>query len=283
MRSTFIHRAFRLRGLWMLLCLWSILPAVAQEGFNPDNPPEPATLYKVTVNCTPEGAAYLSGNGKYTKGSKVWIYSSAQSYSYKFRHWLKNGVQFEQTSTNFYHTVGEEAVTYTAVYEYAPELPGEPSMVLQHRLWLESSPEGACSFNRTSGEKALDEEFVYVNAYPNQGYDFKGWYQNGVLVSESSAFNYMMPAQTTTLTAKFAFNPANPGEPSGGEQDNVDTGMAGDMNDDKVIDVSDAVAILALYLNQGADANASRADVNGDGIVDVSDAVEIINQYLGNK
>ncbi len=279
MNAHFIRQPLCLRGLWMLLCLWSLLPAAAQEEFDPSNPPEPQVLYKVTVNATPENAAYLSGNGTYPTGASVWIYSSAHSYVYKFKHWLKNGEPFGQTSTSFTHTVAEEPVTYTAVYEYAPELPGEPSLVLKYRLWLECSPEGACSFNRTSGEKALSEDFVYVETYPNQSYDFKGWYHNGAQVSQSTAFHFQMPPQSTTLTARYVFNPISPDEPAGGAQDNVDTGTTGDMNGDKVIDVSDAVAIISAYLEQGT--YVSKADVNRDGVVDVSDAVEIINQYLG--
>ncbi len=271
-----------LRGLWVLLALWSILPAVAQEDYNPENPPEPATLYNVTVKCTPEGAAYLSGIGQYPQGEQVWVSCSASSYSYKFKHWLKDSVQMEETSTSFYHTVDTADVTFTAVYEYSPDLPDEPSTILERRLWLMSDPEGACSFNRTSGAKAGVDQFVEVTAYPNQSYDFKGWYKDGQFLSESISFNYLIPDKNDTLTAKFVYNPINPGEPEGGGQDNVDTGMAGDLNNDGALDVSDAVSLIVLYLNQGTSEYASRSDVNGDGTVDVSDVVEIISRYLGN-
>ncbi len=268
------------RLAWMLLFVWSILPAVAQDDYNPTNPPEPQVRYKVTVNCTPAGAAYLSGNGQYDVGSSVYVNASRQSSSFIFQHWLKDGVEIDGTSTSFYHTMGDADVVYTAVFTYSPSSPSEPSTKeYSYPLYLTCSPEGACSFNRTSGEDVEGGTFPYVKAFANQSFDFLGWYQDGVLVSESMSINYEMPIQATTLTAKFVYNPVSPGEPAGGSQTDVDTANSPDVNGDGVVDVSDAVVVISVYLGNDT-TTGLRADVNADGVVDVSDAVKVISVYL---
>lgn len=54
-------------------CMAGILPVCGQDEFNPPNPPEPNTLYRVTVEARPVEAGYVSGEGKYEKGVGVYI------------------------------------------------------------------------------------------------------------------------------------------------------------------------------------------------------------------
>ena len=50
-------------------CMAGILPVCGQDEFNPSNPPEPNTLYRVTVEARQAEAGYVSGGGLYEKGA----------------------------------------------------------------------------------------------------------------------------------------------------------------------------------------------------------------------
>ena len=55
------------------------------------------------------------------------------------------------------------------------------------------------------------------------------------------------------------------------------------MNEDGAVDITDAVAVINVYLTGETSAvNPALADVNGDGSIDITDAVAIINIYLNN-
>ena len=199
---------FLLTGL--LLIMGSSLVS-AQDDWNPSNPPEPAVKYKVTTSASPS-SCYASGGGSYSPGQQIWINTSSYSSGYRFLYWTKNGEQYsEQQSFNY--TVEEQDVAFVAYYEYNPANPAEPDGVLSYRLYLNTNLPGCCSFNRGSGDKVKVGETVGLNAYLNQGYKFLGWYLGDELLSESTWYNYEMPANDVTLTAMVEYSPDNPGDP----------------------------------------------------------------------
>lgn len=271
--------------LFLIMMVGNTISLFSQtDGFNPSNPPEPQVLYKVDVAAEPAEAANVSGIGKYPLGTRVYINASARAYGFEFCYWLKDGVRYDDAmSSGFYYTVDKANSVFTAVYRYSPANPTEPSITLRHRLNLECSPEGACSFNQTSGAKHEEQQWITLRAYPNQSFVFKGWWANGQLISNNEAFNFLMPETDTTLKALYEYNPASPGEPEGGWQGNVDNRDPGDVNGDLTVDVSDCVAVCNVYIGNTDDGVAiARSDVNGDGLVDVSDAVGTVNIYVGN-
>ena len=210
------------------------------------------------------------------------ISSSAKSTDYVFSHWTLNGERIEQPA-HFTYTIGSENAAFVAHYDYRPEDPQDPVTINKHRLYLVSSSEGACSFNRTSGEKVDYDTYVSLNAYPSQGYVFKGWYNGETQVSDVVSFNYLMPNENTTLTARFVYDPADPDDPSSAGGD-IQTLMTGDANGDGSVDVTDAVAVINAYLSGSNDSiHEDVADVNHDGVIDITDAVAIINLYLNSQ
>ena len=251
-------------------------PIFAQ--YNPTNPPEPQTLYKLRTTATEGG--YASGTGNYTEGTNVSIHCSASVTNFIFKHWLLNGVVYS-TQQNFTYTMGTQNADFVAVFEFSPPDPSEPQTPPNvHRLYLQMYPDGACSFNHASGERFTEDEYVLLTAYPSQSFDFLGWYKNGQRVSESLSFNYLIPNADATLIAQFKYNPVNPDEPtSAGEP----TTTRGDVDEDGQVDVTDAVLLTNHYL-EGTTSRLKRsaADVNRDNDVDVTDAVLIVNMYLGN-
>ncbi len=65
---------------------------------------------------------------------------------------------------------------------------------------------------------------------------------------------------------------------------NGQTYQTGDVDEDGTVDITDAVAIINVYLTGNTEGiNESMADVNGDGVIDITDAVEVINIYLKNN
>lgn len=271
------------------MLLTMLLPALAGSGFaaaqdfNPTNPPEPEARYKLTVNASPAGVAKASGTGRYLSGTRVYVNTSADDTDYAFKCWEKNG-ETVSTSRSFYYTTGTSDETLTAVYEYVifnPDSPSEPSEAYKWRLYLNCEPEEGCSFNLDNGSRHLKGDSFDVIAYPSQGFVFDGWFDGETKVSDSLTLPYTMPGENATLTARFTFLPDSPDEPQGGNQENVDNTVKGDMNGDGSVNVTDATTILARYLSEGE--YIRKYDMNGDGSVNVTDATTVLSLYLSNQ
>ena len=252
-----------------LLAMGSILPLQAQEDFNPTNPADPQMNYKIKTSVEPQAAgAWIdvwdeNWDGCYRYGETITLRCPETNGSYKFTHWTLNGVQYS-TDAQITYTMGSGSVKFVAHYEFKPEDPNDPSYTAKNRLYLVAEPLTACSFNQSSGQKWSYDEWIYLNAAPNNGYKFEGWYYKGRLFSNSLDLNFQMPDEEATLVARFEYNPESPGDPFGdSSQGNVDNKPSGDVNGDGDIDIVDAVRI--------------------DGDVDVTDAVSIINICLKKK
>lgn len=263
----------------LLLILLGSMHANAQ--FNPTNPPEPEEnlYYMINVTASPAAAAYTYGTGKFLKGKSTDVKYSIKNSNYKFSHWTINGEIYSKNSS-FKYTVEDHDAEFVAHFEYNPNSPQEPSASDEYKLILKSNNDAACSFNIASGKRYLMDNYVKLTVYVNQGYEFLGWYCNGVLLSENTTFNYMMPGNDVTLTAKFIYNPTSPDEPdSDGSQTNIQNTTAGDVNKDGVIDVLDIVAIVNYSLGEAED-NITSFDVNNDGILDILDIVKVVNKSM---
>lgn len=257
--------------------------AMAQNDYNPDNPPEPQALNRITVAATPVEAGYASGGGQYALGTKVTIRTSAKSSDFKFLYWMENGEVYSD-KMSFTYTVESGNRTFTAVYEYSPESPAEPTLVSKRRLYLNCEPEDACSFNRTSGAKAEVGTSVNVRAYANQGFAFKGWYRGSEKLSDSNPFYYSMPDEDVTLTARYEFDPDSPGEPVG-SQDDVDNSEPGDVNCDGLITIADVTALVNIILGKDNVEpyvyDHKAANVDKDDSISIADVTALVNMILG--
>lgn len=252
--------------------------------FNPTNPSEPSlNLYHdVTVQASPASAGYVSGGGRLLEGSTQSVSTSSRSTNYVFSHWTLNGEVYSSESRLSYN-VATADMEFVAHYSFVPASPSEPVVIIKNPLYLVPSPEGACTFNRTSGAVVEFDQWVTVTTYGATGYDFLGWYDsNGAFVSEYTSFNYQMPDEPVTLVARYEYNPVLPGEPeSDGTQTNVQITPRGDVNKDYSVDLQDIVIVLNSFLGKTADEESSvLCDLNGDGTVDVEDVVIVLNVFL---
>ena len=258
----------------------------AQDSFgDPPEPQVPVFYYPLTVTCDPDVAGTASGRGSYAPETVVTVSTSARS-GYTFSHWTLNGERIEQPAS-FSYTTTADAMDFVAHYNLDPIDPAEPTMNVKSRLYLTSEPEGICTFNRTSGAFVQADQYVAVDVTnADQWYEFTGWYNGNVLVSDVQSFNYLTDYQDVTLTAHFRelpFTPVDPSDPEsqGGDIQTLDNG---DANGDGSVDVTDAVAVINAYLSgDNSSINVSVADVNRDGVIDITDAVAIINLYLNNQ
>lgn len=272
------------RILTILLLALAALTANAQGDFNPALPGEPNATYKVTVGISTPSAGNVYGGGSYRQGQQITIrrsdayFSESSSVFYKFKHWTLNGEEYTQagTSLSFTYTVGTENAAFEAVYEEE-----DPDNVTS-KVFLVAEPADACTFNRTSGQRYMEENYAYLYYYnSSEAFRFQGWYDGETLVSTNSNIYYFVGKDDVTLTARFSYEPVIPGEPVGGEQDNIDNGLKGDVNGDGTMNVSDAIQIINAILGDKVGSLNNRiCDMNADGVVNVSDAIQIINIIL---
>ena len=275
-------RIRRLMALLLVLVVCS--QGVQAQTFDPDDPPEPALKYKVTVGVIPNGAGYPSGSGKFVKGEQVYI-NTSDVYGFKFLHWTLNGAEYS-TDHSFWYTVGTTNAAFVAVYEYDPQNPDEPVSNPSYRLYLDCQPKGACSFNRTSGEKVAAGTNVYLYASPSQSFDFLGWYEGETKVNSNISFYYPMTAADHHLVARFEYNPADPDDPMSAGTEGVDNTevVPGDANGDGYVDVQDVVLTVNYTIGRNPSGFDTRAaDINKDNKIDVQDVVLLVNKTIGKN
>lgn len=251
--------------------------------YNPELPAEPGDAsklasYNVKVQLNDAEAGVVSGEGKFKYGKSIAISTSANA-GYEFVRWLKGEEEYS-TAMSFDYTVTDEDVVFTAEYEYV----GIPEPIpTSHKLFLESSPAGSCTFSMASGTDIGIDDVYCVTVTPGTDQDFLGWYKDGIKVSSNLTYSTYMGTEDVTLVARCKYNPSDPDEPTSSgapEEDDDDTSNLGDVNHDGDVNTTDAVLIINKYLGRPAELDEKAADMNADGDINTTDAVLIINKYL---
>ncbi len=186
-----------------------------QGGFNPPNPPEPNTQYQLSLQTYPNGAGSVYGNGKYNPGTNVSVYTY-NGTGFKFKSW-KEGDVVISTSSSFSYKTEARNVTLTAHFEYDPGNPAEPQTPVipkKSKLFLETKPNDAGSFNISSGNTYTEGTEVYVYAHNNTGFVFEGWQDGETVLTTNRNYYYTVTDKDKTLTAVYNYNPGNPSEPN---------------------------------------------------------------------
>ena len=197
------------------------------DGYDPVNPPNPevpAVTYLLVTSAQPAqaGSANVSGS-KYTAGSSVYVYTYNNN-GYVFKHWT-DGTNIVSTSSSFYYTMPAANTRLTAVYEYDPTSPDNPSgdYTKPHTLALKASPSQGGYFNYSSNQQFKQGQQLSLYAYSNNNYQFKHWEYQGKIVSTDNRYYYTMPDVNVELVAVFEYNPASPQDP-GTNSWNAETG-----------------------------------------------------------
>lgn len=174
--------------------------------YDPDSPDEPGDIgpmirHHVEVSINDTEAGTVSGGGTYDYNQSVSI-STSKNFGYRFVHWLLDG-QVYSTQTSFNYTVGQQDVSFHAVYEY----------IGSYVVTLVAEPADGGTFNQTSGTAYETGSSYSVTTRPTTDQVFKGWYIDGKQVGSSLTYTLTALTQDVTLTAKFVYDPGSPKEP----------------------------------------------------------------------
>ena len=98
--------------------------------------------------------------------------------------------------------------------DYNPANPGDPQVpIRKYSLKLKASPSNGCSFNYASEQKWEASKQIYVEAYPNSGFQMVAWVCGKDTLSRERGFYYTMPERNIELTALLKYNPQSPENP----------------------------------------------------------------------
>lgn len=98
--------------------------------------------------------------------------------------------------------------------DYNPANPGDPQVpIRKYSLKLKASPSNGCSFNYASEQKWEACKQIYVEAYPNSGFQMVAWVCGKDTLSRERGFYYTMPERNVELTALLKYNPQSPENP----------------------------------------------------------------------
>lgn len=205
----------RIRYLTVLvLFLMAVLPAAAQDGFNPANPAEPGVPpVALTLAAEPANGGRVSGGGKYAPGTTVSVRATSNT-GFTFSHWTDAEGNTVSETAAFSHIKGSAAEAFTAHFVYTPSDPSEPqpgTSLVYYRLTVNSDVGGTAS----GGGRYRSGTRVRLSASTATNFEFAGWVNEaGDTVSAEMSFYYTTQERAETLTATFRYNPASPSEPS---------------------------------------------------------------------
>lgn len=98
--------------------------------------------------------------------------------------------------------------------DYNPANPGDPQVpIKKYSLKLKASQVNGCSFNYASEKKWEASKQIYVEAYPNTGFQMVAWVCGKDTLSRERGFYYTMPERNVELTALLKYNPQSPENP----------------------------------------------------------------------
>lgn len=177
----------------------------------PSEPSEPSEIQYFRLTLAAETGGVVSGGGKYQAGTKVSLYASCNG-GFDFVYWYNTKGEIVSTNKSFTYIMPATNETLTAHFTYNPSNPSEPTdPILSHTITVSAEDGGTVS---VGSKRLLEGTSTTLNATPNEGYVFVGWYLNGELYTALRSFSYTMGKENVAFEAVFEFSPASPSEPS---------------------------------------------------------------------
>ena len=130
--------------------------------------------YTITVSANPPGGGTVSGGGTYAEGTEATV-TATPNACYRFVNWTENGTEVSTNASYTFTVTGNR----TLVANFAP---------IQYTVSVSASPtvggtvEGGGTYN--CGAQAT------VTAYPNEGYDFVNWTEDGEVVHNQPTYTF---------------------------------------------------------------------------------------------
>lgn len=146
-----------------------------------------ATLRTISTSSSPVAGGTLSGAGVYADGSSVTV-EATPAPGYEFSKWKIGGTTV--STVPIYTFTVSANVTLTA------------SFVRVYYITADVFPVAGGTTEMDSLSYKLNEN-ARADAFPNAGYEFVGWMENGVLVSTDNPYNFNVTSDRT-IVANFA-------------------------------------------------------------------------------
>lgn len=185
------------------------------EPASPNEPTDPYLQIKVQLNVVAGEGGSASGGGKYLAGSNVTLNASPAG-NYVFKNWTDESDNVVSTNASFSYTVKSHVETIRANFTYVPGSPNEPDApnpsltATKYNVFTVATEGGSVS----ASQKAATGTNVTVSANVNGGYDWVGWFKDGLLYNSNLSFTYTVGEEDVTFEARFRYNPASPNEPT---------------------------------------------------------------------
>lgn len=147
--------------------------------------------FDIVVDVSHREGGFAHGGGTYNKGQGVTL-NAYTNIGYVFKGWQENGVIVSADAT--YSFVAESDRNITAVFE--------PQAVETIDVTVNAEPS---EWGTVSGGGTYPKgTYICVSAFSKPGYTFKGWRENGVMITDNSTNYYYFTADVDrTLTAVF--------------------------------------------------------------------------------
>lgn len=156
-----------------------------------------------TVSAQPDDAQagrVTIVDGSYLSGEVLNMQAYANS-EYLFSHWTLNGTYFTDEPA-FSYTVGNMDAKFVAVFDFNPQKPDDPAVVLTSTVYVKAEPMGAATFNIRSGTEYHEGDTIIIRAMVAEDYIFDGWYADGQKVASATAFTYIIGEKDITFTLR---------------------------------------------------------------------------------
>jgi hypothetical protein len=152
------------------------------------------TIPQLTLSSNPVAGGTTGGAGTFVQGSLVTVTAAANTAN-TFTNWTVNGIVVSTSSSYQFTMNGNKAL----VANFTPVTAGNFAVVL-------SSNPAAGGINTGQGSFSTGTN-VNVVAFPNPLYSFVNWTENGVIVSTSSNYPFILSGNRT-LVANYSLIPA---------------------------------------------------------------------------
>ena len=179
------------------LMVEAITVTVAKEGADVPSTP---TTYTINVNAETGGNAYVNGtntSATVDAGTDVTLQAYPDGTNYTFAGWY-NGNSWV-SSNNPYTFALNSNVTYTAKFN---------AVATTYNITAEASPQNAGKVAINGGTQstvanidATSGSTVSLQAYPNSGYEFAGWYNGTTKVSSDNPYSITATAAISYIAS----------------------------------------------------------------------------------
>ncbi|MFM2143478.1 MAG: hypothetical protein RLZZ476_2022, partial [Verrucomicrobiota bacterium] len=146
------------------------------------------TTYSITTTSSPVAGGTTTGAGTYASGASVTVVATPAP-GYKFNKWKQGGSNVSSSASYTFTATANRALTATFTPVYLITAPASPS---EGGTTEVDSP----SYNPGDGGN--------VRAFPNAGWQFVNWTENGNVVSTANPFSFTNVQANHTYTANFA-------------------------------------------------------------------------------